>query len=447
MDAIGSLFVATATLPQTVGGEPFRDLAERGGVALLIGLLVGAEREFSHSEKEILFAGVRTFPLIAMLGFLAALISQDRSPLIFAAVAVAFGAFVIATYVLTSLGEDKGATTEIAGLTVFFLGALCYWNYAGFASAVAVVAALLLSMRKTLHEMVAKLERDDVYAALKLAIVTLIVLPLLPDEAYGPYDALNPHKTWKYVVLIASISFAGYVAVKVLGAKKGIGVTGIFGGLASSTAVALAFSRKSKEEPRLSRAFAAAIVLASSIMPPRVLAVAVLACPPLLPLLWLPVGLMTLAGLASSGLLILTRKRSSADGEGISLKNPFELASAVKFGLLLAVISFVARAAYALFRERGLYVVSIVLGLADADGFAVQAAGAGMDAVKAAGAGATEVAFLATAARAIVFAMISNTVVKGWMTAGLGARELRKYTVPAFAAIAVAGVASAFLLL
>ncbi len=438
------LLAAEETAPAADVSGAFVGLAQRGAIAMLLGLLVGAEREYSHTEKEQLFAGVRTFPLIGMLGFLGAFLAdRGGDSLIFAVISLAFGGLILATYVITSMGEDKGATTEIAALTVYFLGALCFWGEERFASAVAVTATALLSMREALHGFVEKIDRDDVYAVLKLAIVTLVVLPLLPTGDYGPYGAFNPYKTWKYVVLIASISFAGYVAVKALGARKGIGITGLFGGLASSTAVAMAFSRKSREEPRLSRSFASAIVIASTIMFPRTLFYAAVACPPLLAMLWKPVAILTAVGVAASLVLHFHGETSEGGGEGVALKNPFELGSAVKFGIVLASIGFASRAAKALFGDGGFLLVSGIAGMADADGLAVQAANQGKDLLDASGGNPAAVPFLATASAGILLAMVANTVVKGGMTVAMGAPELRRYTVPAFGALALIGAGAA----
>ncbi|MCU0724366.1 MAG: MgtC/SapB family protein [Planctomycetes bacterium] len=436
--------------------EDFSSLARRGAVAVLLGLLVGAERQFSREEGEPLFAGVRTFPIIAMLGFAGALLADGRHPLILAAVLIGFGGLVVATYVVTSLRGDMGATTEISALVVILFGALCYHGYEGFASALAVVATLFLSLRQALHRLVQKLVRDDVSAVLKLAIVTLIVLPLLPNENFGPYGAWNPYRIWKYVVLIAGISFAGYVAVKVFGAKKGIGMTGILGGLASSTAVALAFSKRSRDEPHMAREFAVAIVLASTIMFPRVLITAAVISPSLLTFLWKPIAVLTAAGLAASGILFLRHARTTAPSEEpVATKNPFELGSAIKFGVFLALIFLVTRAAQDQFQEKGLYAASILAGLTDVDAITVQSSNDVRDRVTAARNAeeqdrreAEERArqAMGTAVTAIVLAMMSNTAVKCGMTVAAGSKELRRYTIPSFGAMIVLGLLSAFLL-
>jgi uncharacterized membrane protein (DUF4010 family) len=424
----------------------FASLLRRAAVATLLGLLLGVERQRSATETERLFAGVRTFPLLALLGFLASLLADATgSTAVFVAVTAVVGGLVVAAYVLTSLGDDKGATTEIAGLLAYFLGAACFRDpLLPFATAVAVGATALLSLREEIHGFVSRVSREDVYAALKLAVITLVVLPLLPDRWYGPHEAVNPHRLWKYTVLIAGISFAGYVAVKVVGAAKGIAVTGILGGLTSSTAVTLAFSRRSREEPRLVRPFAGAIVLASTIMFPRTLLYAAAACPPLLALLWKPVALLTAVG-AAAGLLLHFRRGAGEEGERpVEFRNPFELGSALKFGILLAAIGFASRASRALFGDAGFQAVAVLVGLADVDGFAVAAAGDAQRMLD--GSDPAAEAFLGAVAGATILAMFSNTVVKGALACTLGSPELRRAVVPAFGAMAAAAAAAALVL-
>jgi uncharacterized membrane protein (DUF4010 family) len=209
--------------------------------------------------------------------------------------------------------------------------------------------------------------------------------------------------------------------------------------------VALAFSRRSKEEPALSRSFAGAIVLASTIMFPRVLVVVAAACPPLFLRIWKPVAIVMAVGVVASLLLQFRGGKDERAGEAVAMKNPFELGSAVKFGILLAIISFVSRAAKAEFGDGALYLVSLVVGLGDADGFASQAAELARGEVAAKGL-ADAGPLLSTAATACILAMLANTLVKGGMTVFLGAREMRRYTIPAFGAMAVVGVAVAFLM-
>jgi uncharacterized membrane protein (DUF4010 family) len=410
-------------------------LAPRAAVALLLGLLVGVERERSRKPHEELFAGIRTFPLIGLLGFLAALAGEGRSAVVFAALALGFSALVVASYVMTATTGDKGATTEIAGLLVFVSGALCFWDQVAFASAAGVVAALLLSLRQVLHSLVARVSSEELLAALKLAVITVVVLPLLPDRAMGPYGAWNPRSLWGYVVLIAAISFAGYVAARIFGARRGVLLTGALGGLTSSTAVTLTFSRRSREEPGLARPLAVGILLASTLMFPRILVIAWAIHPPLLGRLAAPMAAVTLAGLAS-GLVLLRSRRAPGEVELPLATNPLELGQALRFGALLALIFLVSRWAYASFQDAGLYVASLLAGTTEVDAITVQSASQARE--------ADGVAFLPTAATAILLAALSNTAAKGAMTLALGAPELRRLTLPAFLFVVGVGLTLAF---
>ena len=282
-----------------------------------------------------------------------------------------------------------------------------------------------------------RLGREDLVAALQLAVLTLIVMPLAPDRDMGPYDALNPRRIWTFVVLLAAISFAGYVAVRLLGAHRGTAVTAAFGGLVSSTAVALEFSRRSAQSPELSRPLAAGVVLASTLMFPRVLVVAGAGCPDLVPRLAPCVGLTTAAGAVAS--VLLYRGTAGADPAGpVALRNPLGLVSALKFAAFIAFIGLASRAAAAAWGDAGLYAVAAVSGLADVDGLTVAVAGEASRAVHAAGA-AGDPPFLATAARVLVVAMLANTVVKGALVAALGSPEARRLTVRSMGAVLAAG--------
>jgi uncharacterized membrane protein (DUF4010 family) len=415
--------------------EPLDVLAQRASVALLLGLLVGVERERNRKPGEEQFAGIRTFPLIGLLGFLAALAAEGRSPLVFAALALGFSALVVASYVMTALAGEKGATTEVAAFLVFVSGALCCWGQVAFASAAGVIAALLLSMRQALHGLVARLVPEDLFAALKLALITVVILPLLPDRAMGPYGAWNPHSLWRYVVLIAALSFAGYVAARAFGARRGVLLAGALGGLTSSTAVALAFSRRSREESALARPLASGILLASTIMFPRVLVIAAAVHPPLLGRLAAPTAAVTLAGLVAC-LVLLRSQGEPGEADVLQRGNPLELGQALRFGVLLAAIFLVSRWAYATFRTGGLYVASLLAGTTDVDAITVQAASQAKE--------SGNEAFVPVAVTAILLAALSNTAVKGGLTVAVGAPALRRLTLPAFLFVLAVGLGAAF---
>jgi uncharacterized membrane protein (DUF4010 family) len=437
----------------------FESLAVRGGIAMLLGLLVGTERQRSRHKGDRLSAGIRTFPIIGLLGFAAALGADAAgSPIVYASIALGFASIVVTSYVLDARRGHLGFTTETAALLVFVLGSLCHWQLELVAAGGAILATLLLSLKARLHGLARRVSREDLYATLKLAVVTVIILPLLPDRDMGPFGAWNPFRLWVYVVLIAAVSFAGYVAVRVVGARRGIALTGLLGGLVSSTAVALAFSRRSREEPRLAGPLAAAIVLASTIMFPRVLIVATVIHPEMAVRLWIPVTLMTLAGIAAGW--VLNRRSPEEAGRGteaVVLRNPFEMESAVKFGVFLAVLFVASRAAYDTWQEKGLYATSVMAGLTDVDAITVQNASDARDLLVRARTDSTgaedgslaapeasvsmkqAAEFQPVAATCIILAMLANTLVKGALTVVTGSPELRRRTVPSFAALLVAG--------
>jgi uncharacterized membrane protein (DUF4010 family) len=260
----------------------------RFGLALVIGLLIGIQREYSFrgsGEEGGLFAGVRTFGLIGLLGATAAYLADllDTPVPLLALIAIV-GAFLMVTYFVDAWRGDVGLTTEIAALLVLLAGALAYSDQTAVASGIAVATAVLLSLKFEMRRFVTALTPDDVAATLKLAFISVIILPVLPNQTYdvpSPFNVLNPFKTWLLVVLISGISFVGYVLTKVVGAERGIALTGLVGGLASSTAVTLSFTERSQGNESLARPFALAVMLAWTVMFGRVV-VAVAAVNPVL---------------------------------------------------------------------------------------------------------------------------------------------------------------------
>ena len=241
-------------------------------------------------------------------------------------------------------GAERGLTSEAAFLVSFLLGALSLTRdvirpreYKFLAVAgVAVVATALLSAKPALNPLVRSLSRQDVVATLKFLILSVVVLPLLPDRAFGPFDALNPRQIGTLVVLMAGISFLGYAAIRFLGPQRGLGLTGLVGGVASSTAVTLSMSARARDEPRLADSLALSVVLSSSIMFVRMGILIAVASPKLLRLAWLPLAVMSTAGLLVS-LWFYRRSKDSAKGD-LELSNPVELWQTIKFAMLFAVV-------------------------------------------------------------------------------------------------------------
>ncbi|MBL8863062.1 MAG: MgtC/SapB family protein [Planctomycetes bacterium] len=421
---------------------PEADLFLRFAVALGLGILLGLERE-RRKDPETGFAGVRTFALIALAGAFSGWLGAATGvewlvPLAFAAVAL----LVLASYVVTAWKGEVGVTTEVSALLAFLLGLACHHGELRLASAIGVAVALVLVLKDWLHALARRLSAQDVSAALQFAIVTVIVLPLVPDRTFGPapFDVLNPYRVWLMVVLISGIDFASWILVKVVGREHGIGLTGLLGGLVSSTATTLTMTKRSRQEPEKSRAFALGILCASLVMLVRVGVVLSVVGGALLRDVWPALAAMALANLAAVGLAFRAERRGGAAAAGraelAAESNPFELSNAVRFALLFAVVSFVARGAEVWIGERGLYLAGALAGLTDVDAISLSMSELAQrvpDSARAAG-------------RAVVLALVSNTLVKGAVASFAGAPALRHALLPAVLGIAAVGALVVFLL-
>ncbi len=407
----------------------------RFGVALFIGILVGLQREVASDgipdRPREMFAGVRTFALMSLAGCTAAFVADLLTlPWAFIGIILPLGALVTAAYIITASRGNVGMTTEVAAIVTILAGALCFWDQIALAVALGVVTTALLSLKLELHGFAARIKREDIVATLKFAIITAIILPVLPNQTFGPppFDVLNPYKIWLMVVLISGISFLGYVLIKLVGSRHGIGLTGLLGGLVSSTAVTLSFSQRSQKEDHLAKPFALAIIIAWTIMFVRVLVEVTITNLALLWVVWLPIAVAGGAGLAYGAYLYFA-PRQGETGD-VSVSNPFELGPAITFGLLYGVILLVARAAQFYFGDTGVYLSSILSGLADVDAITLSMA-------ELSNSGNLE---LSTAARAIVLATMSNTVVKGGIVLSSGSAALRRALLPGFVLILVTGL-------
>ena len=412
------------------------DLALRFAVAIGLGMLLGMERERTKGEEGA--AGVRTFALIALSGAVAGYLG-DRLGLPWLALMMfgAVAALIVGMYVVTSSQGGTGITTEVSALLAFSLGLLCALGQMQLAGWIAVAMALLLALRDWLHQLASRIDGYDVQATLQFAIVTLIVLPLVPDVNYGPppLDVINPYKIWLMVVLISALNFVSYLLVKILGAEHGIGLAGLLGGLVSSTAVTLGFSQRSRQEGEDASSLALGIVLAWTVMFLRVGIMSSLISWDLGRRLAIAIGMLSVASLASSYWL-WRRHQQRERGEIKAGSNPFELGEAIKFGLLFGGVVFVAKAAQVYLGDAGLYLAAAVAGLTDVDAITLAMANLAQ----------TDASNLQTAARAIVIAVMANTLTKSGMAIGLGSPELRRLTLPIAVLLIATGTAGALLL-
>lgn len=416
------------------------------GVALGAGFLIGFERQQSAGEEGkpagSSMGGVRTYPLVALVGALASLAARSAGAWL---VALAFAG--VTTFVAISYAGDvrqrreHGLTSEIAFLSAFLLGALAA-SQGIFATAremallvfsVAVIETFVLSLKPQMHALAGKATKDDVLATLKFLLAAVVLLPLLPDRAMGPFDAINPFRLGLMVVLIAGVGFAGYVAVRAMGAGRGLVLTGLVGGLVSSTAVTVASAARARAEPQLARTCALSVILANSVMSARVLVIVAALSPPLSRALAVPVGALVLVGSATSAISWWRTRGARGKAVDVELSNPFEISSAVKMALLIAAIGLATRAASAHLGTGGVYVASVLGGTTDVDAISVSMAEltrTGTD--------------VRVAATSVLAAMATNTAVKaGIAGVGGGMAFLRTLIMPSLAtlAAALAGIA------
>jgi len=420
-------------------GELDLDTVRDFATALLIGTLLGIERErHKQSDGDISVGGLRTFILFAMLGAIGGWLAKLLDfPWILVAVLLATLVAVVASYVVAARVQPDalGLTTELAALAICLLGAMVMLGHREIAVALAIAIAAALAYKEPLHGMVSRLGAEDVYAGVRLLAATFIVLPLLPDRAVDPWGALNPQKLWLLVLLISGLSLVGYVAVRLLGPNRGIPLTGLTGGLVSSTAVTLSFARQSREKghARSVPAFACGILVAWGVMFLRVLATVLIVNRALLPRLVVPFLAMTAV---TAGLAWTMYRRAADDGpagSGVPLANPFSLTAAAKFAALFALVLLLVAFVQQNFPPEGVYVVAALAGTTDVDAITLSMS-------EYAQRGELDVAVTA-----IVIAALTNTVVKALMVTGLGAPGLRRPILIGAAGIVLAGLAAMLL--
>ena len=410
-------------------------LFHRFGIALALGLFIGVEREM---EKAGTFAGIRTFPLISMLGCLAAMLNDLFIPWIFVATFVILAGFVISAYFLIGSANAPGITTEISSLLAFLFGALVWWHMTGLASALAVVTVLLLAAKRPLEGLAQRIGQRDLNAALQFAIITLIIFPVLPDKTFGPLNVINFHDIWLFVVLIAGLNLIGYVLIKILGSQQGIGLAGLIGGIGSSTALAISFSRRSRSEAGLEIEFSFGIILAATVMFIRVLVLTFSINAALGKMLVLPVASAFLAGLLGCLYLWFFQiKRKAREGgtATVAIANPLDLWQAIQFGVLFGVIIFIAKAAQVFFGTAGVYLSSFLTGLTDVDAITLSLSRLEGSTIA-----------MHVAAHGIILAALTNTGIKALITAA-GSPQLRRAALPVFAVMLGVGLAVSLLMM
>jgi uncharacterized membrane protein (DUF4010 family) len=335
----------------------------RFAASLGIGLLIGLERERNPAAK----AGVRTFALVALAGTLAASVNNEWTmPVGLAAVT----AMLIAVHAREAPREDPGTTTVAAAAVCYLLGALAGLGETEIAGALAIGVTALLYFKPELEGFSTALKRHEQVSVLQFLVVTFIVLPILPDRGYGPYEVLNPRNLWLMVVLVSGIGLASYVALRVAGERHGVLATGILSGLLSSTAATVLYARRSVESPAMERLAFAVVPLANLVPLGRIALFAAVLAPPILYDLAPVLGAALAAGLAVAAFAM----RRGAAGEALPIpqsRNPAELGTALRFGALYAVVLLLSAWLSDLAGERGLYAAALSSGLVDVDPIAL----------------------------------------------------------------------------
>jgi uncharacterized membrane protein (DUF4010 family) len=403
--------------------EDYR-IAFQFGLSLAIGLLIGLERERRPEAK----AGVRTFPLIALLGTASALLAEKMQSPWVAAVAVGLvGASLIIAYAVDRTSSaDAGTTTVVAALVCFTLGAMLWHGHAGLAVSLAIITTILLHFKTELEGFTHKLTPKDVVSTLQFAALSFVVLPLLPEVGFGPDGALNPRHIWWMVVLVSGVSWAGYIVWRLVGPQHGPALVGLLGGLVSSTATTLVYTRSAAKNPPIAPAAALAILVASLVIYVRVLIVTLLVSPALVTTLAIP----TLAALLFSVPIVSWRWWSQARSGAMVIpefSNPANLRIALAFGAGYALVLLAAAWLSDVADRTALYGLAFISGLTDIDAITLSS-------LRLVGLGSIDAT---TATNAIVVALLANLLVKVTISFLLGGQSFGRRCLATFSITAV----------
>ncbi len=410
------------------------------GAALAIGLLIGLQRGWQERDlpEGGRVAGLRTFALTGLLGGVLGVLLPRHGPWPLVAGILGVALLLSVSYWQTASAQTNlSVTGAVATLLTLVLGAFAASTSIALAFAAAVIAAVLLDLKPTLHGWLRLIQQSELTAALQLLVLSVVILPNLPNEGYGPYDALNPYELWWAVILIAGLSLSGHFAMRLTGPQRGILWTGLLGGLASSTATTLALARYARGQPGLSSTAAAGSLAACGVMFFRMAVLIGVIQPALLRTM----GLTLLA--CGSVLLLLglrqwRRSDQSQPGEAPALaSNPFDLGTALGFGLFLALMAVLVPAAREWLDQSGLYALSTLSGLADVDAIVISLA-------RQQGAGALPAA---TTMIAIGLAALSNTVVKAGIAWSTGGAAMGRQVIIGFCLSLLAGAVAGWVAL
>ncbi|MDG0855820.1 MgtC/SapB family protein [Roseateles puraquae] len=406
------------------------------GLALAAGMLIGTERGWHQRDLPDghRVAGLRTFALIGVLGGLGGLLAQRWGAVVLIALLVLVGLLLTAGYLITArMHAVMGLTTFVAALATFVIGALATSGAWTLSTVVAVVVLALLQFKRPLHTGIGKLSEAELNSGTQLLLISVVVLPVLPDRGFGPYEALNPYRLWWAVVLLALLSFAGFVLMRWLGARRGLTVTALLGGLVSSTATTATLARWARETPAWRALAAGGAILACSAMFARMAVLVAVVAPAL--------GsgpILTFAAMAVTGGILgaLLAKRSVAEGlPDLNVGNPLKLSAALQFGAFLAGVILAGRFLADRLGDAGVLITAAVSGLVDVDAITLSIGRMVLEGSVAA----------SVATFALFIAATVNQLTKLGLMTSLDGRGLALKVLPAYLAMAAAGMVVAFL--
>ncbi|WP_034892080.1 MgtC/SapB family protein [Gillisia sp. Hel_I_29] len=397
-------------------------------ISLGIGLILGLEREYDKLKEEQGFAGIRTFPIVAIIGFILGNLTTAYTPWLVIIIAVAFLLFLALSHLsIVQKHIMTGITTNMALFATLILGVMVANHLHKEAVATAVVVVTLLSLKTTFNTFIKNITSEELFAFIKFSIIALLILPFLPNQDYGPEGLLNPFEIGAIIVIVSFLNFIGYFLVKYVGSKRGILLTAILGGLISSTAVAWIYASRSKESPELSKEYAAGIIIASAIMFPRLAILAYIFNSAILLNLVIPFTILTLICLISA--LLFIKKNTDVTKTAINLGNPLNIWNALGFGGIYVVILFAVFYGNQFFGESGLYYSALIAGLADTDAITISMAKFGSLEEK-----------LTLATNVIITATISNMIVKLGITYFKGSKKTGKLVMLIFGTVVIVGL-------
>ncbi|GAA4440940.1 MgtC/SapB family protein [Pontibacter saemangeumensis] len=402
------------------------ELFQKLGISLALGLLVGLQRQYDQSE----LAGIRTFPFITIFGTLSAMLAQEFGGWVIAAGILSIAALTVAGNVIKSrsLPYKAGLTTEAAALLMYVVGAYLVLGDGTVAIAVGATVAVLLQLKSTLHGIVSKIGEKDLKAIMQFVLISLVVLPVLPDQTYGPYDVLNPHNIWLMVVLIVGISLLGYFAYQIFGHKAGSLLGGALGGLISSTATTVTYARRTHDSATSSTLAAFVVYIASAVSVARIITEVAVVAPATLATVGPPLAAVLLLMLLLGSAVYFYQKkgRDEMPPQG----NPAQLKTALVFGAIYAAVILATAFAKDHFGDKGLYVVAVISGLTDVDAITLSTA-------RLMNTGGLE---FNNGWRVILVAALSNLAFKGVLVGVLGSRAMFGKVAVLFGVILIGGL-------